>query len=78
MNKERESRPKGLISMLRYIFDRRDKGKLLLLLMAIVIGSFLELMGVMVFMPFVEIIADRKSTRLNSSHCIQSRITSSA
>ena len=61
MNKERESRPKGLISMLRYIFDRRDKGKLLLLLMAIVIGSFLELMGVMVFMPFVEIIADQST-----------------
>lgn len=61
MDKERESRPKGLISMLRYIFDRRDKGKLLLLLMVIVIGSFLELTGVMVFMPFVEIIADQST-----------------
>lgn len=61
MDKERESRSKGLISMLRYIFDRRDKGKLLLLLMVIVIGSFLELTGVMVFMPFVEIIADQST-----------------
>lgn len=61
MDKVKESRPKGLISMLRYIFDRRDKRRIVILLVAIVIGSFLELMGVMVFMPFVEIIADQST-----------------
>lgn len=59
MTKGKESQPKGLISMLRYIFDRRDKWRIAVLLAAIVIGSFLELMGVMVFMPFVDIIADQ-------------------
>lgn len=61
MDKVKESRPKGLISMLRYIFDRRDKRRIVILLVSIVIGSFLELMGVMVFMPFVEIIADQST-----------------
>lgn len=61
MDKVKESRPKGLISMLRYIFDRRDKGRISILLAAIVIGSFLELMGVMAFMPFVEIIANQST-----------------
>lgn len=59
MDKVKESRPKGLISMLRYIFDRRDKGRIAILLVAIVIGSFIELLGVMIFLPFVEIIADQ-------------------
>lgn len=59
MTKGKDSQPKGLISMLRYIFDRRDKWRIAVLLAAIVIGSFLELMGVMVFMPFVDIIADQ-------------------
>lgn len=61
MDKVKESRPKGLISMLRYIFDRRDKGRIAILLVAIIIGSFLELMGVMIFMPFVEIIANQST-----------------
>lgn len=65
MTKGKESRPKGLISMLRYIFDRRDKWRIAVLLAAIVVGSFLELLGVMVFMPFVDIIADQ--TRIETT-----------
>lgn len=65
MTKGKESQPKGLISMLRYIFDRRDKWRIAVLLAAIVVGSFLELLGVMVFMPFVDIIADQ--TRIETT-----------
>lgn len=45
-----------MFSKLAYIFDKRDKWKLLLLTGAIVIGSFLELLAVMVFVPFIDIL----------------------
>lgn len=45
-----------MFSKLGYIFDKRDKWKLLLLTGAIVIGSFLELLAVMVFVPFIDIL----------------------
>ena len=45
-----------MIEELRYIFDRRQKISLLLLLIAIGIGTFLELMGVTAIMPFIEVV----------------------
>jgi ABC-type bacteriocin/lantibiotic exporter with double-glycine peptidase domain len=51
----------SLLSKLGYIFDKRDKWKIGVLLVAVVIGSFLELLGVTVFMPFINIITDPSS-----------------
>lgn len=45
-----------MISKLNYIFNRRDKIEVTALLGMIVIGSFLELMGVTIFMPFIQVI----------------------
>lgn len=45
-----------MFQKLRYIFNRRDKLKLVVLLFMIVVGSFLELSGVAAFMPFIEIV----------------------
>ena len=47
---------KGLFHKLGYIFDRRDKKKLALLLVAVIAGSFLELSAVAVFSPFADIL----------------------
>lgn len=43
-----------MIQKLNYIFDKRDKAKIVLLLFMIIAGSFLELFGVAAFMPFIE------------------------
>ena len=45
-----------MIAKLKYIFTKRDKLKMLLLLLTVIAGSFLELMGVAVFSPFVNIL----------------------
>lgn len=58
-----EKKRESLFFKLGYIFDRRDKWKLALLLGAIVVGSFLELLAVMVFMPFIEILQDSSAVR---------------
>lgn len=47
-----------MLTRLGYIFDKRDKWKIGALLVAVVIGSFLELLGVTIFMPFIEIIQE--------------------
>lgn len=47
-----------MLKKLNYIFSGRDKMKMLFLLIGVVIGSFLELMGVAVFTPFVNVIMD--------------------
>ncbi len=47
-----------MFAKLAYIFDRKDKWKIGILLAAVVIGSFLELLGVTIFMPFIEIIRE--------------------
>ena len=44
---------------LSYIFSKRDKYKIALLLCIMVAGSFLELLGVAVFQPFVNIVMMR-------------------
>lgn len=56
-------RAAGLIQRLGYIFNKRDKKKIALLLFAIIIGSFLELMGVAVFTPFINIVTNLKPIR---------------
>ena len=47
-----------MLTKLGYIFDKRDKWKIGALLAAVVIGSFLELLGVTIFMPFINIIQE--------------------
>ncbi len=56
MSKTGEKKRTSLLFKLGYIFDKRDKWKLTLLTVAIVIGSFLELLAVMVFMPFIDVL----------------------
>jgi len=51
---------------LSYIFSKRDKYKIALLLCIMVAGSFLELLGVAVFQPFVNIIMMPDSIQENS------------
>lgn len=48
----------GMLTKLGYIFDKRDKWKIGMLLIAVMIGSLLELLGVTVFLPFINIITD--------------------
>lgn len=45
-----------MIKSINYIFSGKDKIKFLLLLCAAIAGSFLELLGVSLFSPFVEIL----------------------
>ncbi|MBD5505054.1 MAG: ABC transporter ATP-binding protein [Lachnospiraceae bacterium] len=57
---ERESmdktEAKGLLYKLGYIFSKKDKKKIIILLFAVMVGSFLELLGVSVFKPFSDIL----------------------
>lgn len=50
-----------MLKKLNYIFNRKDKIKLFFLLIMIIIGSFLELTGVAVFMPFIEIVTNENT-----------------
>lgn len=61
MSKAKKIKQAGMFSRLAYIFDTRDKWKIAFLLVAVVIGSFLELLGVTVFMPFINIISDQSN-----------------
>ena len=56
MREKGEGKQVSLFSKLGYIFDKRDKWKIALLTAAIVVGSFLELLAVMVFVPFIDIL----------------------
>ena len=47
-----------MIRKLNYIFTRTDKIKLVFLLIAVIVGSFLELLAVSVFSPFINLIMD--------------------
>lgn len=49
---------KRIVQQLRYIFNTREKVKLVFILIIVVIGSFFELIGVSSFMPFIEILMD--------------------
>lgn len=50
-----------MLHKLNYIFSKRDKVKIAFLLLAIVIGSFFELLGVSIFMPFIDVIMNPAS-----------------
>lgn len=45
-----------MIKQLDYIFNRKEKIKIVFILLAVIIGSFFELMGVTIFMPFIDIL----------------------
>lgn len=53
-----EKKKTGIFTKLGYIFIAKDKRKIAILLVAVVIGSFLELLGVTIFMPFINIISN--------------------
>ncbi len=54
-----------MLEKLRYIFDHKQKLRLLWILLLVVIGSFIELLGVSVFLPFVQILIDPASVETN-------------
>ena len=55
-----------MLKKLDYIFDKSSKITLVWLLLLIIIGSFFEMIGVTVFMPFIELIVDNESLQTNS------------
>lgn len=59
MSETGEKKQVSLLSKLGYIFDKRDKWKLVLLTAAIVAGSFFELLAVMVFVPFIDVLQNQ-------------------
>lgn len=58
MNREKKVKRESIFSKLAYIFDKRDKIKIGILMAAILVGSFLELAAVVIFMPFINILAN--------------------
>lgn len=54
-----------MLNKLRYIFSHKEKVKLVGILVVVVIGSFMELLGVSVFMPFIQILLDPTSIQTN-------------
>ena len=54
-----------MIKQLAYIFDRKEKIKLLVLLVAAFIGSLLECASVGIFQPFVELFMDPQAVQKN-------------
>lgn len=54
-----------MVSKLRYIFSHKEKMQLIGILVIVIIGSFMELLGVSVFMPFIQILLDPNSIQTN-------------
>lgn len=54
-----------MIKKLAYIFNRKEKIKLFLLMVMIIIGSFIELTGVAAFMPFITAITNESAISEN-------------
>lgn len=54
-----------MVSKLRYIFSHKEKMQLIGILAIVIIGSFMELLGVSVFMPFIQILLDPNSIQTN-------------
>ena len=50
---------------LNYIFKTKDRVKIALLLIMVVVGSFMELLGVAIFSPFIEIIMNPRTIQEN-------------
>lgn len=63
MSGENSNSRAGMLKKLGYIFDKKDKWKIAALLSAVVVGSFLELLGVTIFMPFINIIQKPQTIR---------------
>lgn len=55
-----------MLKKLNYIFSKKDKYKIIVILVAIIIGSFFELMGVAIFMPFITLLMDTQAILENS------------
>lgn len=53
---EQQGKDGRMLRKLNYIFTRKDKIKIVFLMAAIIIGSFLELLAVSVFSPFIDMI----------------------
>lgn len=47
-----------MLQKLNYILTKKEKKRIILLLFMVIIGSFLELAGVSIFMPFINIVMD--------------------
>lgn len=50
-----------MVKKLRYVFNRKDKMKLIGLAMLMIVGSILELLAVAVFNPFIEVLMQTSS-----------------
>lgn len=60
-----EDRKPGTLEKLNYIFVGKEKFELFLLAVAVVLGSFLELMGVAIFQPFINVITNTSMIHTN-------------
>ena len=49
---------KNFLGKINYIFDRKEKMKLVLLLLGILATTIIELIGVVAIMPFVNVVMD--------------------
>lgn len=56
-----------MLTRLNYIFSKKDKIKIFMLMLMIIIGSFLELLAVSIFSPFIDIIMDPVSLKENDA-----------
>ena len=54
-----------LISEISYIFNKKQKRNMILLLFAIFIGAVMELLGVSLFMPLTTVVTDPEKTESN-------------
>ena len=57
---------KKMFAELRYIFDHKQKIGLILMLFVIGIGTVLELLGVTMIMPFIEVVMEPESIQRKS------------
>lgn len=55
-----------MLNKLNYIFTKKDKWNCFILLIVVIIGSFLELAGISIFSPFVELIMNPESIQENA------------
>ena len=57
---------------LNYIFSKRDRVNIVLLMFMMIIGSFFELLGVAIFDPFVNVIMNPET--IHTVYCYYSNI----
>ena len=55
----------NLIKEINYLFDRKLKIKSLLMVLIIFIGSVVELLGVAVIMPIINLVMDPEAVKTN-------------